>query len=768
MISSGELTNVAYEISNRFEAINSYYLQRVAEQIKEIGKLGPANLHRLQQMARMNNNIDEINRMLAMETGRSLQDIYAIYNASGLSVYGDYEAMYTHRGISQLPFDSNRAIQNYIESVRQLTQGTFLNMANTTVIDNSYRNLVDLAIDAVATGQTDYTSAIRQQLADFANTGISVTYASGNHRRLDSAIRMNILEGIRRVNDGIREQVGREFGADGVEISVHALCAKDHINIQGNQYAKGDVPVKIDGTLYDSFNVVNGNLKRKIATCNCKHTIFPIILGISAPAYTKKELKAYKDNSEQNVTLITHYLKDGTPKTITCTKYEATQYQRNLETEVRRAKDRYIVAEASGDDKWKSIEKQKIKSLRKTYAEISRNAGLEPKWDRMYVQGYTGKQTKPKPIKITSNISTTTSKPKDIKQIRQDALDKLQRLGNNPQALDVIIDYGQHMYDDIKEEMEAQIKAKADAKKLYDEQKEICKKAHSNLVHTLAGDGVYITDAISLVDSELANIENNILYYYNRYKENPKGRWASTFMADYEKNLEVFKSKYAGDKNEALWNALLESNMKLDELGEAYRTLKKGLYNEKATEITTRILSQYRDIGYSDATKIAKHLNNGRSPMRKVVEEAYQHYPTGWILDSIIDGNLTVKKVSRGYYSHSMAEIAISGSGGQESLETAFHELGHRFERTQGLTRYEKMFYNKRCGNEPLVWMGAGYDKDEKTRVDNWLSKYMGKDYGGYAYEICSMGFEYAYTDLDLLMKDEEFAKFTFGLLSLV
>ena len=50
----------------------------------------------------------------------------------------------------------------------------------------------------------------------------------------------------------------------------------------------------------------------------------------------------------------------------------------------------------------------------------------------------------------------------------------------------------------------------------------------------------------------------------------------------------------------------------------------------------------------------------------------------------------------------------------------------------------------------------------------DWLNKYMGKDYGGSAYEIVSMGFEMAYTDIKTLMQDEEFANFIFGILTLL
>lgn len=399
MISSKDIEDYSYIVSARFEAINSHYLKLIAKQINDIGRLGPANLHRLQQMARYNQNIEEINNLLAQETNRTLKELYQVYDMSGFSLYEDYADMYKANGATQIPFKDNMAIQGYLNSVKLLTQGTFMNMSNTTVASHSnYKNLIDTAIDAVATGQVDYNSVIRQQMVAIADEGLTVTYDSGYKRRLDSAVRMNILEGVRQVNDGVRQIAGEEFGADGVEISVHALCAEDHIDIQGKQFALGNSPQKIAGKVYPAFDVVNGNLKRHIGTCNCKHIRFPIILGISEPAYSDGELKKYKNNSQKQVTLTMGYNADGTPRTKIMTKYEATQVQRNLETEIRRAKDRHIIFENAGDTVGTKQAKDRILALRKSYKRISEEAGLTPKWDRTFVAGYTGKQTTPKPI----------------------------------------------------------------------------------------------------------------------------------------------------------------------------------------------------------------------------------------------------------------------------------------------------------------------------------------------------------------------------------
>ena len=387
MLSDSKLTDYSYIVSARFDAINTHYIKLMAEQIKEIGELSPSNLFRLQQMAKMQQNIDTINYLLAQETGRTLEELYQIYDMSGMSLYKDTYKLYIARGISQVPFEQNTTIQQYLESMKQLTANTFVNMSNTTALYEPYRNLVDTAIDAVVSGVGSYNELIRAQLTDTSlsplvrnpDEGLRITYASGLTRRLDSAVRMNVLDGVREVNNGIREQVGKEFGADGVEVSAHALCARDHIDIQGRQFSKKE------------FERRNEELRRHISTCNCKHYTFPIILGISKPAHTDEELKQYKDNSEKLVNI------NGKEMT----KYEATQLQRKVETEIRKAKDKAIFAENLGDDELLQKAKARVQALKKHYNSISIQAGLTPKMDRTYVQGYTGKQVKPKSVKLS-------------------------------------------------------------------------------------------------------------------------------------------------------------------------------------------------------------------------------------------------------------------------------------------------------------------------------------------------------------------------------
>ena len=363
-ISPQELTNIAYKISERFEKVNTYYLVLMAKQIKDIGKLDKDNIHRLRQMAIMGNNIDSINSFLSLQTGLALNDIFELYLKSAIEEYKDVAYLYAYRGIKQPKFKENIAIQNYIESVRKLTSNTFENMARTTVIAQSYKDTVDLAIDTVATGIDDYQSVMRRMLIDKAVAGTKVMYASGITRRLDSAARMNILEGVRQINMGVREETGKQYGADGVEIDAHGLCAEDHLPYQGRQYS------------LRAYERLNSSLQRPIGTCNCRHGISYIILGVSPKTYDDSELQKMKDYSNAKIKI----------RDKECTRYQATQLMRKSETNMRYQQDKIITLKNAGMKYDK--EEEKLKQMKKEYYYISKRAELKPRYDKAYVPGY--------------------------------------------------------------------------------------------------------------------------------------------------------------------------------------------------------------------------------------------------------------------------------------------------------------------------------------------------------------------------------------------
>lgn len=349
--------------NERMERLSRMYFKRMGEHIRHVGALLPSDTNRLIEMRRMNLNLGAVQRAIEREL-RDDQELTAQVFLKAAQADSDFaRALF---GAEPASIQRNPALMRLLRAQIRITGGALQNLSQTTVEASGYRALLDEAIQAVTAGLTDYQSAMRATLRAAGTRGLRVTYPSGAVRRLDSAVRQNLLDGARQLSGAILEATGQEFGADGVEISAHPLCAPDHLPYQGRQFSRAE------------FEALQKALDRPFGQWNCRHVVFPILLGVSAPAHDERELEAYRMNSEETVELA------GERKT----RYQWTQRQRQIETAVRAQKDLAAAARAAGDDALRRAAQRKILELEAEYERISQAAALELRFERMRVDGF--------------------------------------------------------------------------------------------------------------------------------------------------------------------------------------------------------------------------------------------------------------------------------------------------------------------------------------------------------------------------------------------
>lgn len=379
---------------SRFEALNSEILQEFGKTISKFEGLSVSEAHILAQQMKNGREIDKIMEDLEKASQLSRKDLEELLEIAAEENIEFANVYYEAKGMDKVSYKDSKQFQNIVKSVEKTTQGVFLNLSSTTAIkllkDNgegylkgireAYEDVIDRCVLAVATGQTNYQKAMYDTIKQLANSGVRKIYYDNvgkkrpdgtiikypYSRRLDSSVRQNILDGVRQVNIGIQEQVGKEFGADGVEVSHHVNCAPDHIHIDGQQFSK------------KKFEKINNNLTRPVASMNCRHFVFSIVLGVSSPLYTKKQLEQDRKKNEKG------FEYEGKKYTL----YEGEQLQRKIELAVRQQKDLQIIAKASNDKDTISKSQSNITQLTQKYKELSKISGLPTKMDRMRVVGY--------------------------------------------------------------------------------------------------------------------------------------------------------------------------------------------------------------------------------------------------------------------------------------------------------------------------------------------------------------------------------------------
>ena len=387
-------------IVKRLDEINTLCLETMGKRIKEFGGLSPSDAHKLARQLKLGADIRMIERELAKATSKSLEDIETILNIVANDNVETSKAMLEAKG-AFIPFSENKELQNWVSALAKQSQQELINLAKTTAfmrydekgnkvlssLSETYNAVIDKAVASASSGVVDYKTAMRKTLKDLADSGLrtkykklegsagpTVDYASGYSRRLDTAVRQNILWGIKECNLGIQEQIGEEFSADGYEIDYHRNPRPSHAEMGGKQYVKGKARY-IKGKYYESFEAKAEPL---LAEYGCLHFKFPIICGISRPIYSDEELAKFKAMDNKT------FEYEGK----TYTGYEAKQMQRKLETAIRHAKDRQKIAKAAGDDTLRRQEQKKLNDLTRKYKDFSEKAGLSVKKERMSVSGY--------------------------------------------------------------------------------------------------------------------------------------------------------------------------------------------------------------------------------------------------------------------------------------------------------------------------------------------------------------------------------------------
>lgn len=399
MLSENAIDKLVQPIVTRQESINTYVLTKIANKVREIGTISPSDINRMKILVEYGADIREMNVELARLSNMQVRDIKAIIKDVAISTNADAKPLYDYRHKSFIPYEKNSKLQNVVKIVGDRTAGDYTNLSHSRAtgflirnpkypaimqfqpIDDTYRSVVDEAIQASASGVVDYRTAMRRTLKQLADSGIRrLSWDSGYTQRLDTAVRRNILEGIRAIQQATEDMIGEELGADGKELSVHINCALDHEPFQGHQFTN-DEWEKLQNS--EDFQDVDGikfsGVDRVIGMWNCRHIARSIFVGVTPPLHTKEQLQQFIDNNHKGFVL---------PNGKHITMYECTQMQRQMETRIRYAKDEQIVFQQAGNIAEAKIAQQKVKRYISQYKQFSKDCGLPIHRDRMSVIDY--------------------------------------------------------------------------------------------------------------------------------------------------------------------------------------------------------------------------------------------------------------------------------------------------------------------------------------------------------------------------------------------
>ena len=373
-------------IANNITEWEAESVERVCRKIGKIGKMSKKELEKFDADKEAKKEWERIVAALAIATALNIRTLKKAYISEFEAWEKQNEYLYQYRGKKPLGV-KNGALQGIIDKSVKQNAKEILNLTNTkalSVLDRNgnpirfqdaiYKSFGD-AVKTVAEGKADFYTTMRQTVQSLGGGGCRVDYGGGITRRLDTVVRQNMAYGIKQSHKEYNEIVGREIGADGIEVDVHANSRPSHRYMQGKQYAKGTEGKTVNGVFYPSAEK-DGVYDRLYEDYNCRHYETDIILGVSEPRYSEEELNRFEEQ-DKRIYKIGNIEKDG---------YGWSQSLRACESEIRKCKDEINALKAFGNSEAEiKALRQRIKTVRAKYNEIAEVTGISSEPKRMSV-----------------------------------------------------------------------------------------------------------------------------------------------------------------------------------------------------------------------------------------------------------------------------------------------------------------------------------------------------------------------------------------------
>lgn len=398
MLNDNAIDIMIQPIIDRQEKINVFVLTSIANKLREIGTLSPSDIKRLKLLVFLGTDIKLMNQELSKLAGLQIRDTKDVIRRVAIDANLDAKPLYDYRHKSFIPYEKNTKLQEYVKAVGKQTSQIFTNISKSKAtgflirdlknptklkfhsIDDTYKSVVDEAIQSVKSG-VDYRVAMRRTVNQLLDSGVRrISWDSGYTQRLDTAVRRNLLEGIRSINQLIEDEHGKKIKADGKELSAHINCALDHEPFQGHTFTNEEFE-KLQNN--EDFTDINNqsflSVDRVIGQYNCRHIVRSVIIGVSKPRFSQEQLQKMIENNHKGYTL---------PNGKHITMYECTKIQRKMETKIRYAKEEQMTLRELGDIEGARTARVKVLKYTKELEKFSKDCKLKVQKDRLTVPGY--------------------------------------------------------------------------------------------------------------------------------------------------------------------------------------------------------------------------------------------------------------------------------------------------------------------------------------------------------------------------------------------
>lgn len=319
MLLPSEIENITEYINKHFVILEDELVVEMADRISRVNEANIVVLNQINILNQMGLLNREVYKKVAQATNKTEKEIEAIINKAMITSFKRDNIIFS-KALSKDRLEISESLLQALQADISRLNYDLSNLTGTTAIttQTTFLNAVNQAHLEVISGAKSYTSAMIDAIDKVGNEGIDVLYPSGHQDKIEVATRRAIVTSVNQTNGELQLKRCQDLKWGLVEVSAHIGARPTHAEWQGKVYSLNGKQGKYD----DFYEKTEYGTMLGLCGINCKHTFFPYLEG-STNAYNKDELEEM-NNKKVNY--------NGNEMSY----YEATQYQRKLERNIRK------------------------------------------------------------------------------------------------------------------------------------------------------------------------------------------------------------------------------------------------------------------------------------------------------------------------------------------------------------------------------------------------------------------------------------------------
>ena len=320
MLTPEDFEKIAKQAEKIYSELELEIIQEIAERIANVGYANTVVLNDILIAQEMGLMYQDIINLVAKYNETSVSQIQEIFDTAGAQTLKLDDKIYKEAGLTPLPLKQSPSMIQLLSATALKTHNNLSNLVMTTAntSQTEFYNAMNKAYMEVSTGVKSYSQSILDTVKELSDKGAYITYPSGQHRSIESAVRMNILTSVNQTCGKLQEIRADEMGWDLMEITAHSGARPEHAEWQGKIVSRSGRKgyLSLDDIGYGEVTGFKG--------VNCRHDWYPYYAG-STKTYTQEQLNDWKNEK------VNYNGKD-------ISKYEASQIQRRMERTIRQDK----------------------------------------------------------------------------------------------------------------------------------------------------------------------------------------------------------------------------------------------------------------------------------------------------------------------------------------------------------------------------------------------------------------------------------------------